>query len=147
MPRKILFVCMYNAGRSPFAEYAMRQALDERGIEGVEVYSAGLSEGTRESLPAPSPVLEASMKLGVNVAGHRRKRLTEEMVKRANEIYVFEREHQRQIQAAYPEAEWKVYVLREIQDLKGTPVETHVKHLREIRDAVEELVEKEIAAG
>ena len=133
---------MYNAGRSPFAEYAMKRALEERGIGDVEVYSAGLSEKTKDGMPAPPPVVEASQHLGVDVTSHRRKRLTDEMTRSADDIYVFERAHATEIESRYPPTNGKVRVLREIQDLKGTPVETHIKHLREIKEAVEGLVER-----
>ncbi|HXP39849.1 MAG TPA: hypothetical protein VN833_06235, partial [Candidatus Acidoferrales bacterium] len=81
--RSFLFVCFGNIMRSAMAEFLMRQALREAGLETqVRIMSAGLhASAGREAHPWAQ---EASADLGVALAEHRAKPLAQEMVNQAD---------------------------------------------------------------
>jgi arsenate reductase len=76
--KRILFVCVHNAGRSVMAE-AFANELSNGQVEAV---SAG-------TLPSPSPhpeVVEAMREVGIDVSGHKGRLLTDEMVRSADRV-------------------------------------------------------------
>jgi arsenate reductase (thioredoxin) len=76
--KRILFVCVHNAGRSVMAE-AFANELSNGQVEAV---SAG-------TLPSPSPhpeVVEAMREIGLDVSEHRGRLLTDEMVRSADRV-------------------------------------------------------------
>lgn len=74
---KILFVCTGNTCRSPMAEGLFRQMVQRAGLEGqVLCQSAGLS--AVEGEPASENAILACRELGVDIAGHRARRVSGE---------------------------------------------------------------------
>jgi low molecular weight phosphotyrosine protein phosphatase len=75
--------------RSAMAEFLMRQALKEAGLEGqVRIMSAGLlASAGREAHPWAQ---EASADIGIALAEHRAKLLTREMMERADCIFAMD---------------------------------------------------------
>ena len=75
---RVLFVCAGNTCRSPFAEAVARR-------EGhVDVESAGLTASAGDA--SPEDAIAAARELGVDLASHRARRLTRDMVERADVI-------------------------------------------------------------
>ncbi len=77
---KILFVCTGNICRSPMAEYMTRAIAAERGLD-VLVRSAGL---TIVGQPSPSYAVEVMEARGIDMSGHRSRRLSAMMVRSAD---------------------------------------------------------------
>ena len=78
VPKRVLFVCVHNAGRSVMGE-AFCNALSGGAVEGV---SAG-------TIPqeAPHPeVVEAMREIGIDVTGHRGRLLDDELVASADRV-------------------------------------------------------------
>jgi len=91
--RRILFVCSGNTCRSPLAErLALRQA-EERGLEKVEVRSAGTFAG--RGAPASSGAVLAARRKGLDLSGHRSTPLGPELVEWADLILAMTHAHLR----------------------------------------------------
>ena len=82
-PTNVLFVCLGNVCRSPYAGAALRM----RG-SGVEVESAGFIGPGR---PPPDTALEAARTRGLDHGSHRSREITPEMLARAGAVFVFDR--------------------------------------------------------
>ncbi|MDA9983247.1 arsenate reductase ArsC [Gammaproteobacteria bacterium] len=73
MNKKILFVCVENSCRSQMAEGLARMVIAEKGMCGVEVYSAG----SRPSGHVNSKAIVAMAELGYDLSVHDSKSLDE----------------------------------------------------------------------
>lgn len=83
-------VCSGNTCRSPMAAGWLAQALGADG-ERVEVMSAGT--GALEGRPATEQAIEIAGRDGVDLAGHRSRRVTPELVRSVDLVLVMERAH------------------------------------------------------
>ena len=66
--KRVLFICTHNAARSQMAEAFLR---DLRG-DAYELFSAGTESGTLNPL-----VVKAMAEIGIDISGHRSKRISE----------------------------------------------------------------------
>ena len=118
--KRILFVCMGNICRSPMAEVLMRDALQKdpglRG-KGIEVRSAGTTGW--DGAPATDLAIQAIAHLGLDLRGHRGRRLTRELVDWADCLLTMEVHQQALIRQSYPDAAAKVFSLTECADVSG----------------------------
>jgi protein-tyrosine-phosphatase len=108
--RSFLFVCFGNIMRSAMAEFLMRQALSEAGLEQqVRITSAGLhATAGREAHPWAQ---EAAAGLGISLAEHRAKPLTREMVAQADCVFAMDFQNKAELLTLYPEAQEKIFML------------------------------------
>jgi protein-tyrosine-phosphatase len=113
--RSFVFVCFGNIMRSAMAEFLMRQALREAGVEKqVRIVSAGLhASAGREAHPWAQ---EASADLDVALAEHRAKPLTQEMVEEADCIFAMDFQNKAELLTLYPELQSKIYMLSAYAD-------------------------------
>lgn len=87
----------------------LRKALAERGLDGVEVQSAGVA--ALEGQP-PEPLAQDVLRpFGVDISEHRAQALTEELIQWADCILVMGPEHKAAVEALDPEASEKVRLL------------------------------------
>ncbi len=108
--RSFVFVCFGNIMRSAMAEFLMRKAAREAGLEQeIKIVSAGLHASPgREAHPW---VQEASAGLGISVGGHRSKLLTAEMVEQADCVFAMDFQNKAELLTLYPAAHEKIYML------------------------------------
>ena len=74
----LVFVCTGNTCRSPLAEALARRELERRGWRHVEVVSAGLAAD--DGYPASRNAVAVAGRSGLQLAGHRSRALTPELV-------------------------------------------------------------------
>lgn len=134
---RVLFVCGGNTCRSPMAQ-AMFSSLCRE--DRVESESAGLSAADGEM--ASSQSIEVMREYSISLDSHRSRRLSPEMVSRADVILVMTRAHLLRIRRAHPEEASKTFLLsgfpepwprgRQIDDPIGRPLEVY----RKTREAI-----------
>ena len=92
---RILLVCTGNTCRSPMGEALLRAALAERGIEGVEVSSAGT--GAWDGAPVSEGAYLVALEHGLDLSEHRARLLTREITQDADLILVMSRHHRARV--------------------------------------------------
>jgi protein-tyrosine-phosphatase len=87
----LLFVCSGNTCRSALAEALARKIAERRGIEDLNVSSAGTNAW--DNTPATDEALLVGMERGLDLTGHRARRLSPTMVSEADLIFVMTPSH------------------------------------------------------
>jgi protein-tyrosine phosphatase len=118
---RILLVCLGNICRSPTAEAALREALEEAGLDRqVEVDSAGLGDW-HIGKPPDRRMIAAAAEVGLRLSG-RARLIQRDDFDKADLILVMDRENLRAVRALAPspEAREKVRLLREFDSNADT---------------------------
>src|SRR5207248_5869494 len=89
--KRILFVCTGNICRSPLAAALLQRALAQRGIDGLEVASAGT--GAWDGAPVSEGAYLVMLERGYDLSAHRARLLTRELVDEADLILTMARSH------------------------------------------------------
>ncbi|HMJ88682.1 MAG TPA: ribose 5-phosphate isomerase B [Candidatus Acidoferrum sp.] len=110
--KTILFVCTGNICRSPMAEGLFRYAV--RGLGDYKVMSAGV--GAVDGQPASEHGVRALREIGIDIARHRSRHLTGELVSQADYIFGMTHSHVDAITLLYPQAAEKTFLLREFDE-------------------------------
>jgi len=145
----LLFVCIGNICRSPFAQGLFTKLVRQEGHKGFDAGSAGLL-----ALPGNSATFLAqkvAARHGVDLTGHRAKRLSRELVDRSDLILVMEKPHKDELLADFPEAADKTFLMRRfarfgsrirgIADPYGLQYDAYRFCYLDIEDAVSGLVD------
>src|SRR2546423_13675923 len=91
----ILFVCSGNTCRSALAEALARKIAERRGIEDLNVSSAGTNAW--DNAPATDEALLVGMERDIDLTGHRARKLTPAIVSEADLIFVMTPGHLEQV--------------------------------------------------
>ena len=149
MEKTVLFVCSGNSCRSPMAEAMMRKMLGKR--DEVKVSSAGLF--ALEGMHANENAIRVMAKEGIELAKHRSRQLTSEMVEEAQLVVVMTSDHKEAIMHFTPLAKGKVFLLSEFEEdeeIRGTdiadpiaqPLEAYERCLAQMKSPLANLVLK-----
>ncbi len=136
--KTILFVCTGNVCRSPMAEGLLRHAL--QGDSTVRVLSAGL--GALDSQPATEASVDVMAELGIDISHHCSQSLRGTLLEAADFIFTMTRQQQDTIQAIYPMAAEKTFLLREFENAEvigkdiADPIGQSIEVYRRTRDQV-----------
>lgn len=91
----LLFVCSGNTCRSPMAEALARKIARRRGLEDINVSSAGTNAW--ENSTATDEALLVGMERDIDLTGHRARNLTPAIVSEADLIFVMTPGHVEQV--------------------------------------------------
>lgn len=113
----VVFVCTGNTCRSPLAEAIFRKLLAERlncteedlSAHGFFVASAGISASYGS--PAAAESLSLAEEFGLNLSRHESRPLTEELLQRADQVYVMTAGHRDAILSVRPDLADRVQLL------------------------------------
>lgn len=105
----VVFACHGNILRSPAAAALFVRALDEAGIRGIAVRSAGLR--ARAGRAADPRGLAAGARLGIDLSAHEAARLSPAMVRAADAVVVFDFSNQADFLARFPRERAKLRLL------------------------------------
>jgi protein-tyrosine phosphatase len=107
--RSILFVCLGNICRSPFAELIAARQLDALGLAHIRCASAGI-RATQAAAP-PGDACAVARKFGISLAAHRPQLLTRDLVNAHDMVIVMEMAQLAQLRAAYPDAADRLFLM------------------------------------
>lgn len=117
MFKDVLIVCHANICRSPMAEALLCADARVRGA-GIHVHSAGLAavDGNR----ADGVVSDMLMRRGIDVSGHRSRRLTIDMIRAAQLVLVMEQHQIKGVETVDSSSKGKVHLLGKWDDVEIT---------------------------
>jgi len=107
---RVMFVCTGNTCRSPMAEGALRKLLENRGINGIEVFSSGT--GATPMFPATDYAIEACRVWDADISGHHSQPLLRELVEISDLILAMAPAHCHRVLSLDPTAGQKVFLLK-----------------------------------
>jgi len=117
----VLFVCTGNSCRSVMAEALLKKKLRDTGRNDVEVFSAGLMMA--DGLGASYETMELLRREGMDVSGHRSRRLTIDMLNKADLILVMEKIHEDRIIQMAPWVGKRLFLLKEFARASGNDLD------------------------
>lgn len=127
--KKVLFICVHNAGRSQIAEAFFNQMAKGK--------ATAISAGTKPAMHMDKGVVEAMHEIGIDISQQRPKVLTMEMMEKADRVVTMGCGVEETCPASFaPTEDW------ELDDPEGRSPE-EVRKIRDtIRDRVETLVKE-----
>ncbi|HEY8900413.1 MAG TPA: serine hydroxymethyltransferase [Chthoniobacterales bacterium] len=113
--KRILFVCTGNICRSPMAEGLFRALVKSRKLDDhFAVASAGTSASSGQT-PSLEGVRVLRKEEGIDISRQRSQPVTSALVRESDAIFTMTRDHRDILEALYPGASGKVFLLREFE--------------------------------
>ncbi len=106
----VLFVCTGNSCRSPMAEGIFRKELPEAYRKKIDVFSAGT--GAFDGSPPARFAIEVCAENNIDISAHRSQALREHHLRRADIVFVMEKEHLKFIHEIFPRFQENVFLLK-----------------------------------
>ena len=148
MMPSVLFVCTANRFRSPLAAAIMNKILDENAKSGADSWffhspdawhidSAGTWAVPGQ--PALPIVSEAAQKLGIDLSGHRSKRLNGEMLSKYDLILVMQASHKESLQIEFPAFGDHIYLLSYVLERGSYDIVDSMGTENEVTDVIQDM--------
>jgi protein-tyrosine-phosphatase len=113
---KVVIVCTGNICRSPMAMALLRDELERRGCDDVEVASAGT--WADDGHPASDGAITVMRRRGIDLGEHRSRAVDADHLRDADIVVAMTSVHVSEILEAAPEARDKVVMLKEIPEIE-----------------------------
>ncbi|MFW6384746.1 MAG: low molecular weight phosphotyrosine protein phosphatase [Halodesulfurarchaeum sp.] len=117
----VLFLCHGNVCRSPFAERYMVTTLEERGIDGIDVDSAGMS--TTQGRSSPETAIEVADGFGVDLRDHGAIETTMGAIEAADVVFVMDANNYEDVRRAFPDQRHKTFFLAATESNSGVTID------------------------
>lgn len=148
----VLFVCTGNTCRSPMAEGILKNLLRIKGIDHIDVSSAGTAG--LDNYPASENAVEAARVWDVDITGHRSRPVSREIIESADLILAMSPGHVDYILNISPSAKDRTYLIKGfpqpyspaqegVRDPIGGPLELYNQTYMEL-DEILRRVERDI---
>jgi protein-tyrosine-phosphatase len=147
-PFQVVFLCTGNICRSPMAEGVLRETLDPSLVSGVTVLSAGVAASP--GMPASEHSVTACAEIGIDIADHRSRSLTRDLLAGTDLLLGMELHHVYAAERLLPDRAEACDVLGRyavggdrsapapgVADPIGGPLEEYRETLQEIRRFLE----------
>jgi len=106
-PESLLFICKGNICRSPFAEALARRNIPD-GV-GIDCRSAGIVVG--EPQGCPQETLAAAERFGIDLSGHRSRRIDQGLVAAADMVFTMEAWQFSRLRKLFPQQKERMFLL------------------------------------
>jgi protein-tyrosine phosphatase len=143
MMKSLLTVCVGNICRSPMAEGLFREAVREAGMD-TKVHSAGI--GALVDHPADPIAVELMKEMGIDIASHRARQISPEIIADSELILTMESWHQQEVERKFPFTKGRVFTIGKwsnltVDDPYKKPREAFEEALVGIRKGVKDWAE------
>ncbi|MCS7258189.1 MAG: low molecular weight protein arginine phosphatase [candidate division WOR-3 bacterium] len=110
----ILFVCSGNSCRSPMAEALMKKILNEEKPQfPIKIRTASCGTIALNNMPPSENAVKVLSEYGIDLTGHRTRRISKSAIKNADLILVMEKAHKEKILEIMPNAQTKTFLISE----------------------------------
>jgi len=141
--KKILFVCTGNTCRSPMAEGLLRDLIPGHWRDDIEIGSAGTFAW--DGQPATSLAVKVLRDKGIDISGHRARRLSPDLVHGSDLIVTMAEEHRIAVEAMAAGVDAEVVVLGDLDEKRddrdiGDPIGGDESVYSKVRDDIYGLI-------